>query len=66
MKISEEIYIPILMLVPYLLILSSKENYDGENIKTFLNTNDVLRYCKDKNYDEVWIIGMVKLDNIII
>ena len=39
------------------LILSSKENYDGENIKTFLNTNDVLRYCKDKNYDEVWIIG---------
>jgi len=44
------------------LILTTKfnieKNYDNRNIiKTFNNVDDIYKYCLNKNYDNVWIIG---------
>ena len=43
------------------LVLSSSitldENREKNILKSFLTIDDVLKWCNDKKYDEVWVIG---------
>ena len=53
------------------LILSRKDNENGEGFSYFKNIDDVLKHCKNKDYDVVWVVGGAEiyklfLDNILI
>ena len=39
------------------LILTTTTYIDDINTRTFLNSENLLNYCLEKKYDEVWIIG---------
>lgn len=39
------------------IILSTSLKDVSKNIDIFQNINDLCEFCKDKNYDSVWIIG---------
>lgn len=39
------------------IVLSTSLNYVSKNIDIFQNIDDLCEYCKDKNYDSIWIIG---------
>lgn len=39
------------------LILSTTIKIDNETSKSFNNINSLKKYCEEKNYDTVWIIG---------
>ena len=39
------------------IILSTSLKDVSKNIDIFQNINDLCEFCKDKNYDSIWIIG---------
>jgi len=43
------------------LILTTKDELNGENYKSFTNEESLWEYCKKKSYEEIWIIGGGKI-----
>lgn len=44
------------------LILTNTLKIDNnQNVKTFNNIENIIKYCYNKNYDDVWIIGGEKV-----
>ena len=43
------------------LIMTTTEEYDGDNYKSFNNEENMWKYIKEKEFEDVWIIGGGKI-----